>query len=201
MATLHGLTISSAEIPLTKGLTIAQPDALEGLPPGALAASEEDGGGHLVVVLALDEDDPREAIARGREVLKDLLRALRLFGDGRVTLGALAWARVGGGAWNPLALGAGGRPRGLLVVGTEQEDELRALLQPRLTARSARQRARVGAAALRARLRARRAPTKRSPTTCSRCARCSSPEVEPSGSGCSRRASRRCAPPPRSART
>ncbi len=58
-------------------------------------------------------------------MLKDLLRALRLFGDGRVTLGALCWARVGAGAWNPLALGAGGRPHGMLVVGAEQEDELR----------------------------------------------------------------------------
>ncbi len=125
VATLHGLIVSSAEIPLTKGLTIAQPTALEGLPPGALATSEEDGSGHLVVVLALDEDDAREAIARGREVLKDLLRALRLFGDGRVTLGALAWVRVGAGSWNATALGAGGRPRGLLVVGVEQEDELR----------------------------------------------------------------------------
>jgi hypothetical protein len=125
VATLHGLIVSSAEIPLTKGLTIAQPNALEGLPPGALATSEEDSAGQLVVVLALDEDDAREAIARGREVLKDLLRALRLFGDGRVTLGALAWVRVGAGSWNPTALGAGGRPRGLLVVGIEQEDELR----------------------------------------------------------------------------
>jgi len=59
-------------------------------------------------------------------VLKDLLRALRLFGDGRVTLGALAWARVGAGSWNPVALGAGGRPHGMLVVSAEQEDELRA---------------------------------------------------------------------------
>jgi hypothetical protein len=59
-------------------------------------------------------------------VLKDLLSALRLFGDGRVTLGALAWARVGVGVWGPLALGAGGRPHGMLVVTTEQEDELRA---------------------------------------------------------------------------
>ena len=67
-----------------------------------------------------------DAIARGREVLKDLLRALRLFGDGRVTLGALAWARVGAGSWNPVALGAGGRPHGMLVVSAEQEDELRA---------------------------------------------------------------------------
>jgi hypothetical protein len=125
VATLHGLTVASAEIPLTKGLTIAQPHALEGLPPGLLATGEVDAGGHLVVVLALDEPDAREALARGREVLKDLLRALRLFGDGRVTLGALAWARVGSGSWNPLALGAGGRPRGMLVVAAEQEDELR----------------------------------------------------------------------------
>jgi hypothetical protein len=125
VATLHGLTITSAELALTKGLTIAQPYALEGLPADAVSPSEQDANGHLVVVLAVEEDDPRQALAKGREVLKDLLRALRLFGDGRVTLGALAWARVGGGAWNPLVLGAGGRPRGMLVVGAEQEDELR----------------------------------------------------------------------------
>jgi hypothetical protein len=59
-------------------------------------------------------------------VLKDLLTSLRLFGDGRVTLGALAWARVGSGTWTPLALGAGGRPHGMLVVTEEHEDELRA---------------------------------------------------------------------------
>jgi len=126
VATLHGLTITSAELPLTRGLTIAQPHALEGLPAGAVSAGENEASGHLVVVLAAEEDDPREALPRGREVLRDLLRALRLFGDGRVTLGALAWARVGSGAWNSLALGAGGRPHGMLVVRTEQEDELRA---------------------------------------------------------------------------
>src|SRR6202035_1125789 len=70
--------------------------------------------------------DAAEAIANGREILKDLLRALRLFGDGRVTLGALGWARVAGGSWNAVALGAGGRPHGMLIVTAEQEDELRA---------------------------------------------------------------------------
>jgi hypothetical protein len=126
VATLHGLTITSAELPLTKGLTIAQPHALDGLPAGALSTVESEANDHLVVVLAVEDDEPREALSRGREVLQELLRALRLFGDGRVTLGALAWARVGSGAWNPLALGAGGRPHGMLVVRTEQEDELRA---------------------------------------------------------------------------
>ncbi len=119
LATLHGLTIASEELALTKGLTIAQRGALRGVPEGAQA---ED----LLVVFSADEDDIDDAIARGREVLKDLLRALRLFGDGRVTLGALAWARVGAGSWNPVALGAGGRPHGMPVVSAEQEDELRA---------------------------------------------------------------------------
>jgi hypothetical protein len=126
LATLHGLTISSSEIALTSGLTIAQPQVLEGLPEAALAPAEDAGQDHLIVALAAGEDDPDEAIANGREILKDLLRALRLFGDGRVTLGALGWARVAGGSWRAVALGAGGRPHGMLVVTGEQEDELRA---------------------------------------------------------------------------
>jgi hypothetical protein len=118
LATLHGLTIASEELALTRGLAIAQRDALRGVPDGV----SSDG---LLVVFSADDCDVEEALTRGRGVLKDLLRALRLFGDGRVTLGALAWARVGAGAWNPLALGAGGRPHGMLVVSAEQEDELR----------------------------------------------------------------------------
>lgn len=122
VATLHGLTITSSEVALTRGLTIAQPHALDDLPEGAQAGEHQ----HLVVALNAGDGEPREAIARGRAVLKDLLRALRLFGDGRVTLGALAWARVSDGRWGALALGAGGRPYGMLVVTAEQEDELRA---------------------------------------------------------------------------
>ncbi|MGH2903571.1 MAG: hypothetical protein ACRDK7_08320, partial [Solirubrobacteraceae bacterium] len=83
LATLHGLTIASEELALTRGLAIAQRDALRGVPDGAPA----DG---LLVVFSADDCDVEEALARGRGVLKDLLRALRLFGDGRVTLGALA---------------------------------------------------------------------------------------------------------------
>jgi hypothetical protein len=124
VATLHGLTITTAELQLTRGLTLAQPHAMEGLPEAALAAGE--GGDQLIVVLSAEDEHPTETIARGRQILKELLRALRLFGDGRVTLGALAWARVGGGRWNAVALGSGGRPHGMLVVTAEQEDELRA---------------------------------------------------------------------------
>ena len=125
VATLHGLTVTSPSSRSPEGLTIAQPHALEGLPAGALAPSEGEAA-HLVVVLAAEQQDHAKALAEGVEVLKDLQRALRLFGDGRVTLGMLAWARVGGGAWSPLPLGGGGRPHGMLVVTAEQEDELRA---------------------------------------------------------------------------
>jgi len=121
VATLHGLTIASPEIKLTKGLMIATPETLRWAPEQALALTDDGEAGHLLVALTCEE------AADGREVLKDLLRALRLFGDGRVALGPLAWARAGGeDAWSVIALGAGGRPHGMLVVSSEQEDELRA---------------------------------------------------------------------------
>ncbi|MGH2854572.1 MAG: hypothetical protein ACRDLF_10350 [Solirubrobacteraceae bacterium] len=134
LATLHGLTIASPELALAAGLTIARPDALIDVPDGASAgwagasssASDGDGAGHLLVAFTTEGTDALAAVARGREVLGELLRALRLFGDGRIALGPLAWARVGSGAWGVQALGWGGRPHGMLVVSAEQEDELRA---------------------------------------------------------------------------
>jgi hypothetical protein len=134
VATLHGLTLASPELQLAHGLTLARPDALTGLPEAVRMAGEVDAYEHLVVVLDAAEvgdgdehvREPGEAVSHGRELLADLLRALRLFGDARVTLGALGWARVGTGGWSALALGAGGRPHGMLVVTAEQEDELRA---------------------------------------------------------------------------
>ncbi len=127
MATLHGVTISSAELPLAKGLRIAQRDALQGAPEeatSALLGAEEDH--HVLVVYTSELEDVSEGLAAAQEVLRELLSALRLFGDGRVALGRLAWMRAGHGGWAPIALGSGGRPRGMLVVTVEQEDELRA---------------------------------------------------------------------------
>jgi hypothetical protein len=126
VATLHGLTIGSPQVALTSGLTLAHPDVLQGLPEGASPPGPKEPAGHIVAVLSSEEQDHARAIEEGRAVLLDLLRSLRLFGDGRVTLGTLAWSRVGVGTWTPLALGAGGRPEGMLLVTPEQEDELRA---------------------------------------------------------------------------
>jgi hypothetical protein len=129
LATLHGLAISSPELALAAGLTIAKPQELGPIPDGALTPELGhgcDGGGHLLVAFGTEDPDVLDALARGRDVLAELLRALRLFGDGRVTLGRLAWARVGDGDWSALPLGRGGRPHGMLLVSADQEDELRA---------------------------------------------------------------------------
>ncbi len=129
LATLHGLAIASPELELAPGLTIAQPETLRGAPDGALAPALEDGyeeTGHLLVSFVAEDPDVLGALLRGREVLAELLRALRLFGDGRITLGRLAWAQVGTEGWDARALRWGGRPRGMLVVSAAQEDELRA---------------------------------------------------------------------------
>jgi hypothetical protein len=127
VACLHGVAIASAELSLTKGLRIVQRDGAGELPDAVAAAIDgELPENPLIVLYTAEPDDPAEGLRAGRAVLKDLLSALRLFGDGRVTLGALAWARVGAGNWTPLALGTGGRPHGMLVVTAEQEDELRA---------------------------------------------------------------------------
>jgi hypothetical protein len=126
VATLHGLTIASPELALTRGLLIAQPGALGDAPEQALCAGAHGHHDHLLVVLSAEDSDPRIAIARAKDVLRELLRALRLFGDGRIALGALAWTRIGSAPWDTIALGTGGCPHGMLVVSAEQEDELRA---------------------------------------------------------------------------
>ncbi len=126
VATLHGLTISSPELQLTRGLLIAQPDALQGAPEQALPALGARGeDNHMLAVFTVRDLDPREAISQGIDVVRELLRALRLFGDGRIALGTRAFARVGQSPWETIALGQGGRPHGMLLVTTHQEDELR----------------------------------------------------------------------------
>ncbi len=138
LATLHGMAIASGELAVTGGLRIIRAGALTGLPActpvaaaGEALAGEPDEGAHgeqheqLLVILETQHAEPRAAIEQGRAALAELVRALRLFGDGRIALGKLGWVRVADGAWHPCALGEGGRPHGILLVTAEQEDELR----------------------------------------------------------------------------
>lgn len=122
VATLHGLAISSEEIPLTRGLLIAQPGALEGVPEQALGLS----GDHLLVAYTSEDAGAGVGMEHGLAVIVDLLRSLRLYGDGRIALGPLAWRRVADGPWSALPLGGKSHPHGVLLVAADQEDELRA---------------------------------------------------------------------------
>ena len=126
VATLHGMTIASPAVPLAGGLQIVRPGAFDDLPEEVTPVGPTDQVDHLLVVLASEREDLDGAVGETRALLRELLAALRLFGDGRVALGELAWLRIAGGRWRPLALGEGGRPRGMLVLAQTQEDELRA---------------------------------------------------------------------------
>ncbi len=129
LASLHGLAIASEELTLAPGLAIVAPETLRGVPEEALAPALEDAAvepARLLVAFTTEEADVLGALARGRAVLGELLRALRLFGDGRIALGRLAWVGLADGGWSARALPWGGRPHGMLVVSAAQEDELRA---------------------------------------------------------------------------
>jgi hypothetical protein len=133
VASLHGLAILSEQVHLAERLTIARPQALSEVPEQVRWPQREgadgsaDGAEHLLVVLDVPEQERIEqTLQHGRELLRELLSALRLYGDGRIALGPLAWARAGDGPFAPVALGAGGHPQGMLVVSAQQEDELRA---------------------------------------------------------------------------
>jgi hypothetical protein len=126
LAALQGVVVSSPQLQLATGLTIVQAGALEDVPPQALAGDGDEDAQRVLVVYRAEEGDLDGGLAAGRQRLAALLRALRLFGDGRVAFAPLGWARVGAGAWAPVALGGGSIARGMLVVTVEQEDELRA---------------------------------------------------------------------------
>ena len=131
VATLHGLTITSTELRLTRGLTLARPHALDGLPEAALPAG--DAGEHLVVVLDADEDE------QGAQAPRDARGAVPGARCSPTCCARCACSATGasrsersdgrGSAPAPgrrVPLGSGGRPHGMLVVTGEQEDELRA---------------------------------------------------------------------------
>jgi hypothetical protein len=122
LATLHGLALCTEELQLTRGLLIAQPSALDGAPEQVLGSTDD----CLLVVYTAEESGSGLGLDAGTAVIADLLRALRLYGDGRIALGPLAWRRVADGPWSALALGGQGHPHGMLHVTADQEDELRA---------------------------------------------------------------------------
>jgi hypothetical protein len=128
IAPLLGLEVASDAVALADGLTLVRGDAFpEDAPADALWAPGADRA-HLLAVLRWEAAAGDAApVAHARVRLRRLLTALRLYDTTPVAYGPLAWTRTGGSPWQPFALGALGR-RGdrALIVGPDQEDELRA---------------------------------------------------------------------------
>jgi hypothetical protein len=128
-----GLDIASDEIVLGEGLTLTRVDAYPGAPP------EVRGEADVVAAFrAQVEDGGPDPFAQAGRAFRRLVIALRLYDQGAIALGPVAWTRVDDGAWRGATLGAGGAAHGLTLIEAEEEDELRAFcsLVARRTPRS-----------------------------------------------------------------
>ncbi len=126
VAMVHGLALSCARLVLSRGVVLTAPDDLDELPDAL--GQDPPPHVHALAVVTVDANALSDPLGHCRDVLRGLLRALRLYGDARVGFGALAWSRLGSGPWRALALGDEpcSRSRGALILLAPQEDELRA---------------------------------------------------------------------------
>ena len=114
VAPLHGVEIAcEGALDLGDGMFLISGDKLDA-PPGAVW-SDADGvvehGRPPNVLCVLRRDVAADAplpLAEARSRFRALLTAMRLLKPGRVSWGAVAWARVDEGAWQPLALAVSG---------------------------------------------------------------------------------------------
>ncbi|HUE27607.1 MAG TPA: hypothetical protein VMP89_12600 [Solirubrobacteraceae bacterium] len=127
IAPLLGIALdhSTRELALGEGLSLIRGDALDEAP--AEAVWGDTGEPHVLAMLTIALEPSRQppvSLARAR--FRRLLTALRLFERGGYALGPLAWTRADTGPWRPIPFGGSGRPRLLTMIGSAQEDELRA---------------------------------------------------------------------------
>jgi hypothetical protein len=130
---VFGLDIASKEIVLAEGLTLTRVESLPGAPPEAQAEADV-----VVAFRAEVEDGGPDPFVQAGRAFRRLIVALRLYDEGGVALGPVAWTQVDGGPWRAATLGGGGVPQGLTLIEAEEEDELRAFcsLVARRTPRS-----------------------------------------------------------------
>ena len=123
VAPLLGIDLDpeTAELVLGEGLSLVRAISLAGAPKDLLTEQPP-----LLLVLRVAHDrlqQPSVTFARTR--FRRVLTALRLFERGGYAIGPIGYSRIDDGAWSPLALGSGGRPRLLTLIPRSGEDELR----------------------------------------------------------------------------
>jgi hypothetical protein len=115
VAPLHGFEMEHDRLDLGDGLFLIAGDKLDA-PPAAVwsdPTGQVEHGRAPNVLCVLRRDVAADApmpMAEARARFRRLLTAMRLFKPGSLAFGALAWARVDEGTWQPLALGVGAGP-------------------------------------------------------------------------------------------
>ena len=119
VAPLLGVELERDRVELGDGLALVREERFDG---------PAEAGEDAFTLCVLERDtspDDRPLASEAAERFGRLQRGMRLYKAGAVALGALAWARPGGGRWQPVDLRcAGGSARGepwILVAGEEQE--------------------------------------------------------------------------------
>lgn len=110
VAPLAGLRPIGQPIELGDGLTLADGDTVDA-PAQAVwdGRSRQDREPHVLAVMSLEQDADAPLPAAGARLrLRRLLTALRLFKEGSVAGGPVAYARGATGPWQPLAIGFAG---------------------------------------------------------------------------------------------
>ena len=119
-----GLDIASDEVVLGEGLSLRRAEALPGAPTEAVEQADV-----LAVFRAVIEDRAPDPFAQAGRRFRRLLTALRLYDDGAIAFGPVAWVRVDDGPWRGGLLGTGAGAaayEGVVLLEAEEEDELRA---------------------------------------------------------------------------
>jgi hypothetical protein len=119
-----GLDIASEEVVLGEGLSLRRVESLRDAPADLAEATDV-----AAVFRAVVEDRAPDPFAQAGRRFRRLLTALRLYDDGGIALGPVAWTRVDDGPWRSGLLGAGGGAaayEGLVLLEAGEEDELRA---------------------------------------------------------------------------
>ena len=128
VAPLYGLRITAKEIALGDGLSLVGGEELADAPPEAVWPYGADEPSVLACLTITSGPGAPAPLTEARVRFRRLLSALRLFDQARVALGPVAWERSGAGPWTLGDLGTSGRPHGVLEIGEDGEDELRAFI-------------------------------------------------------------------------
>jgi hypothetical protein len=130
IAPLPGLALSSERVAMGDGMWLVRSDALDDLPPDAAWGAQPEGPHGAALALLELESTPQApaSLAAARERLRMLVGALRLYDVVDVALAPVGWMREDVGAWQLVALGAGGHAAETLIIEPNAEDELRAFV-------------------------------------------------------------------------